>query len=1348
MIDDTTNVLTGSDAWQANKAAIPVPPSEYPENARELLAAVEGSLGLKERLDAFFAEYYHPFPNAKVVATGFRTLALQDIWVFHKAQNPSRLLTLIAGLGIKFLAGQWPFHERERILTALVGLMEKEVGEGFLTAEDLSGLLEELFPLLEQDLALFSRASTRFKRLYAKAPRIAAVVRITRASFEACYRIWGPEESAPWLEKYHSLELMSLIETHLARVETALKTLTTAEQNLEAAPDFESIARDLLTEVRGELPLIPKSELLLGLFELTPMRFYHKEMLNHLTLILRKAPLGEDPETAREIFSMLFPFLRGLGHEHHVVINSILVHLGKQIIPAGNQEIIDLLCVNILTIPFPDPSLGGVNADWQILRNPAHLPTLRTYLELIRMDPDRTTLLLAGLHVNLREGDVFISDTDLFQSDVSELLNSRIQPVYKQVKQLCRLFPVFFREIGAEGELRTASTLIDEHHHRQDRLIHFFRKQIHIESNNTLIDLVQSILKTWMDKDISRLQEMVPQDVWESLVHDPRYIEQAHETVEILTHVTGMRDPMELLEQDFDGILQVCEEGDLDIRVAHIIRIHALLVAKYDLDAAGARDALLSVRFIDAEDITELFAFIDNLELEKAIDKALDLVEGLKVIILDPQVSHGEERIYRKRHIAAGIPSMYGSYQERKLECLGATYRLERLISVLIDKLITLIDLDYITRPALRRIHWILSRLIRALELDGIWVHEITSNIGILDAAVKREGFSLSQFLNIFQVISQRVRGVIDRYFQEFHKGAISIVGAVRFGTVSEKEMFSERVMREILSSAFGINQLDTFLGTIISTLGDMRLKLNPEIVNLILSFDADRAMVRIHDVPGDMANPIWLGNKGYNLHLLKQFGVKVPWGFVLTTEVYRCRRALEAYPRMKAAIRRRLIAEIQTLEGLSGLTLGRTVHGRPPLLLSVRSGAAVSMPGVMTTFLNIGMNREVVTELSRLPNYAWTAYDCYRRMIQIWGMSHGIDRDEFDSIMNHYKKRYEVNRKLEFSPANMARITDEYLALTRRNGVVIPEDPFEQIIEAMELVFQSWDSDRARIYREQFDLAEEWGTAVLIQRMILGNLNFDSGTGVAMTRTKGRKISIHGDFVPNSQGEDVVSGLVHPFPVSAQDRKRHGAAISLEESYPQHFRTLHELANKLVIENDFSEQEIEFTFEDSDPENLFVLQCRSLVDGHSKEIPMFKETGEHIPPLAMGVGTGGGAFIGRAVFDRDGITRLADQGSLLLIRPDTVPDDVDMIFKCAGLLTARGGITSHAAVTANRLGKVCVVNCRELVVRDHLREASVGDHVIREGDYVSIDGRTGLIFAGQRELVSSTSPSDLVTMV
>ncbi|MBU1239973.1 hypothetical protein KJ865_09705, partial [Myxococcota bacterium] len=981
-------------------------------------------------------------------------------------------------------------------------------------------------------------------------------------------------------------------------------------------------------------------------------------------------------------------------------------------------------------------------------RNPAHLPTLRTYLELIRMDPDRTTLLLAGLHVNLREGDVFISDTDLFQSDVSELLNSKIQPVFKQVKQLCRLFPVFFREIGAEGELRTASTIIDEHHHRQDRLIHFFRKQIHIESNNTLIDLVQSIMHTWVDKDISRLHDVVPQDVWESLNHDTSYIDLAHNTVDVLTQVTGLKNPLELLEQDFDSILQICVEGNLDIRVAHLIRVHALLVAKYDLDAAGARDALLSVRFIDSEDITQLFGYIDNLELEKAIDKALDLVEGLKIIILDPKVSLGEERIYRKRHIAAGIPSMYGSYQERKLECLGATYRLERLISLLIDNLISMIDLDYITRPALRRIHWILSRLIRALELDGIWVHEIKSNLGILNAAVKREGFSLSQFLNIFQVISQRAGGVIERYFQEFHKNAITVVGEVRFTTAGEKEMFSERVMREILSSAFGINQLDTFLGTIISTLGDMRIKLNPEIVNLILSFDADRAMVRIHDVPKDMANPIWLGNKGYNLHLLKQFGVKVPWGFVLTTEVYRCRKALEAYPRMKAAIRRRLIAEIQTLEGLSGLTLGRSVGGRPPLLLSVRSGAAVSMPGVMTTFLNIGINRDVVTELSRLPNYAWTAYDCYRRMIQIWGMSNGVDRDEFDSIMNHYKQKYGVAKKLEFSPANMARITDEYLALVRRNGVVIPDDPFEQIIEAMELVFQSWDSDRARIYREQFDLAEEWGTAVLIQRMILGNLNFDSGTGVAITKTNGRKINIFGDFVPNSQGEDVVSGLVHPFPVAASERKQRGEAISLEESYPQHFNTLHDLANKLVIENDFSEQEIEFTFEDSNPENLFVLQCRTLISGHSKQIPLFRETTEHIAPLAMGVGTGGGAYVGRAVFDREGIARLSGSDPLLLIRPDTVPDDVDMIFKCSGLLTARGGVTSHAAVTANRLGKVCVVNCRELIVRDHIREAQVGETVIHEGDYVSIDGRTGLIFAGKREIVNSDSPSDFVTMV
>jgi pyruvate, orthophosphate dikinase len=1353
MGDDKNSVLRRSDAWNANKAAIPLPPTEYPEISRKLLESVDGFFGLKERLSQFFEEYYHPFPNAKTVATGFRTLALQDIWAFHKTQEPAKNIFSIAILGIEALKNSWPFHEKERILTALFGLFEKELESTFLEDKDCVILLNKLIPIIKMDDLFFARASTRIKKLYLKVKEgesLNVLRLLTIDSLTACYKMWGSTTSSDWLEKYSDLKLLRIPVGFIGEIDAYLESLN-PHMNVEEIrplPDYESLSRTLLNSVRGDLPIIEKSALLLSLFELKPMAFYQKEMLSHLTLILRKAPLANDSQCAIDIFTMLFPFLRIIGDEHFVVTNSILLHLGKQIIPEGQVEIVEMFCKNILTIPFPDPRISGVNKDWQIIRNPAHLPTIRTYLEIIRVAPEKTSLLLAGLHINLREGDVFISDTDLFQSDVSKLLNSEIQPVYKQVKQLCRLFPVFFREIGAEGELRTSSTLIDEHHHRKDRLIHFFRKQIHIESNNALIDLVAMVLQTWIDDDISRLKDVVPRDVWEFLQRDDEYIKEAHETVTVLIGALGLKNPMELMEQDFETVMSYCVDGNLDIRVAHLIQIHRLLVAKYDLDAVGARDALLSVRFIKNEDVNILFKYIDNLEFEKAIDQSLELIAGLKDIILDPEISKGEERIYRKRHIAVGIPSMYGSYQEKKLECLGATYRLERLITLLVDNMISMIDLDYITRPALRKIHWILKRLIRALELDGIRVHEIKSNLRILEAAVKREGFSLSQFLNIFQVISQRARSIIDRYFYGFHKTALSIIGDVRFETEDEKEKLSERVMRGILSAAFGVGQVDSFMTTIISTLGDMRLKLNPEILDLILSYDADRSMVRIHDVPKDMANAIWLGNKGYNLHLLNGFGVKVPWGFVLTTEVYRCRKALDSYPQMKVALRRRLISEIQTLEGLSGLMLGKIRDGKPPLLLSIRSGAAVSMPGVMTTFLNIGLNYKVVEELSRLPNYGWTAWDCYRRMIQIWGMSNGIDRDEFDGIMHRCKARYEVDRKLELSPANMAKVTGEYLNLIHKHNIFIPEDPFEQIIEAMELVFQSWDSLRARIYREQFDLAEEWGTAVLVQRMILGNINYDSGTGVAMTKSRGRNIKIYGDYVPHSQGEDVVSGLVHPFPIAEEGRR--GEDPSLEESYPQHFKTLLELGKKLVIENDFADQEIEFTFEDSTDENLYILQCRTLISGHSQEIPVFKED-EFSHPTSMGVGTGGGAYVGRAVFDREGILELGDNNKvpLLLIRPDTVPDDVDMIFKCGGLLTARGGITSHAAVTANRLGKVCVVNCKDLIVRDYLKEAALGDEVvIKEGDWVSIDGRTGLIFFGKREVMQSSDSAPVVDMV
>jgi pyruvate, orthophosphate dikinase len=1354
MSDKINRILSSSDAWQANKSEIPLPPQEYPQKVKELIDAVKGASGLTDRLISFFNEYYHPFPDCKTVTKGYRTFALQESWAFHETENPSYYLLTIGELGLRLLNYSWSLHARERIFGAVLTFIEKELENGYL--EDVHGelLILNMTGILVKYPLLFGRCSTKLKKSIRKIKKEKSLNEITKLTYESlfvCYKVWNGANVQRWLSEYSNLPQISEIKEFILSFEH-FKPEDKNNINIDDINkllDYETIANTILQLSRKDFPIVEKIELILTLFDLQPLHYYQSEILNHLTLVLRKASFVENHKEAQQVFSFLFPFFKKLGNEYYVVINSILSHLGKIILPHGNQELIEAFCKNVLTLPFPDPRLNGVNEEWQIIRNPAHLPTIRMYLDIIKSEPFKASMLIAGLHVNLKSGGVFISDTDLFQSDVSDLLNSNIKPVYKQIKQICRMFPVFFKEIGAEGELRTASTTIDELYHRHDRLIHFFRKQIHIESNNSLIDLLRMIVKTWYDGDITRLKDYVPADVYHFLENDNYYIKLAKNTIHIIMQVLGLKKPIELLEQDYEIVLKDCKAGALDIRIAYIIRLYQLLVAKYDLSAAGAKDALLSLRVIEKEKIQKLLELIENEELNGAIDQALVLIQELKEIILNPEISISQEQIYRKRHIAAGIPSMYGRYEERKLECLGATYRLEKLITLLIEKIISQMDLDYMTRPSLRKIHWILSRFITMLEIEGISVHSLKSHSKMLGSAVTREGFSVGQFLNIFQVFSQQVRSITQRYFYEFHKNAMNIIGESIDDDEEKITKWSESVMREILSSALGLNQLDSFLGKIIGTLVDMRMKLKPEIINLVLSFDAERAIVRLNNVPVDMRNAIWLGNKGYNLALLKYFGIKVPHGFVITTEVYRCREAIEEYQYVKASFRRRLEKEMKVLEDTSGLRLGRSRKGKPPLLLSVRSGAAVSMPGVMMTFLNVGMNEKIAKELDQLPNFAWTAWDCYRRMIQLWGMAHGINRDEFDDIINVMKKKHGITKKLEFSPANIMQISKEYMRLLNSRNVFIPENPFEQVIDAIDLVFKSWESPMADVYRSQFDLAGEWGTAVLVQRMILGNLNHDSGTGVAMTKIKGHELKLYGDFVPNSQGEDVVSGLVYPYPISKREQKKRNERISLEKDFNVHFNTLKKLGELLVFENDFPNQEIEFTFEDIEPENLYVLQCRNLVSGHGEVLPVFddEESGQL---LSQGVGAGGGAFTGRVVFDRVGIEKLSKEDNddeLILVRPDTVPDDVDMIFKCGGLLTSRGGVTSHAAVTANRLGKVCVVNCKDVVVYESKKLAKVNDITINEGEWISIDGRTGLIYLGKKTIIDGSTSSVVVEL-
>ena len=428
--------------------------------------------------------------------------------------------------------------------------------------------------------------------------------------------------------------------------------------------------------------------------------------------------------------------------------------------------------------------------------------------------------------------------------------------------------------------------------------------------------------------------------------------------------------------------------------------------------------------------------------------------------------------------------------------------------------------------------------------------------------------------------------------------------------------------------------------------------------------------------------------------------------------------------------------AHVNELERMTGREFGNSSN---PLLLSVRSGSAISMPGAMNTFLNVGLNDQITEELSKVDNFAWTSWDCYRRLIQTWGMSHGLDRDKFDQIIFNYKKKFKVSQKIDFKPSVMREIAFEYKKLLSEYNIAFEEDPFLQLKKAIISVFHSWNTPRAIAYRKHMQIAEEWGTAVTIQKMVLGNIHRESGSGVVFTKDEQDPddvLNLTGDFSFLSQGEDIVGGLVKTLPISEKQKVKgsYNSQISLESTYPAIYNKLKQIATEMIEKRGFGHQEIEFTFETSNPEDLYILQTRNMSLTFQNKLEVFDVSEKKMIRVSNGIGIGNKALNGFIVFDLDDIATLHQSypnRSSILVRPDTVPDDIEIIFECDGLITERGGATSHAAVTAGTLGKTCVVNCNDMTVYENEKKCIINGVVFNLFDPIAIDGKNGIIYKG-----------------
>ncbi|PKN80462.1 MAG: hypothetical protein CVU51_14750 [Deltaproteobacteria bacterium HGW-Deltaproteobacteria-1] len=416
---------------------------------------------------------------------------------------------------------------------------------------------------------------------------------------------------------------------------------------------------------------------------------------------------------------------------------------------------------------------------------------------------------------------------------------------------------------------------------------------------------------------------------------------------------------------------------------------------------------------------------------------------------------------------------------------------------MLFEELIQSLNLKFITKRTIVRIHTYLWHYLSALELEGISTEGLVAKVKYVTSALPVKQFSAEQYLDIFRFISKGIQDVIRDYYIDAHSVNLPVIvrqikaPVQEAGEKSEQlrsdEMVyqeSESFIRSMISSAFGLQVLDNFVHAVIKTLNAEleKFKDNKRILNLLMDYNPELAVSSIYSRNVKMDNQILLGNKGYFLKKLVSFGFPVPPGFIITTEVFRGYDAVYGYKYIFRDLADRINKQISDLERKTGRKFGDRSN---PLLLSVRSGATVSLPGMMRSFLNVGINASIAESLGGRKDFQWAAWDSYRRFLQTWGMFHGLSRDFFDAIMDGFKQKHGVERKIQFSPDLMKTIAQAYKKGIQDNGIPLADDPMRQLRHAILQVFDSWYSEQAKIYRHQMRLSDEWGTAVIVQAMV-----------------------------------------------------------------------------------------------------------------------------------------------------------------------------------------------------------------------------------------------------------------------
>lgn len=1353
--------------------------------------------GIMEGVNTFLEEVCHPYRNWRFIVKEARSYALDYFHLLKVHPKGPEAAKLYAGILLQAVERAQDSGVKRDATDDLLIYLQKIIRD---SGDDFSRFLPSLVFVFDHLRCYDDDTFFLYVRSYYQFNRIAQAF-LEKASSETdcssinglfakylthCYSYWlNEEDPQAWFNREAGIEsaesglvreiFQPISHNHLESLLGKLESITRGK---------EAGSKELL----GALIPFPGYNHLVDTYRETPHKLFraggstrqsntwklvflfrimdtegvssiHEEALREINRTLKWLIANQETQHVERMLEKTFDILKVSSKKFPGTALTSVLSAGTAVYKIDDSDMVDFFMDRVVTLGFQTPELTGVGDDWQIQANTAHIHNIRTWLEIIEQNPKWSKKLLSALIIHLSLGGVFIKDTDLFPRDITGFLNSEIGPVYNLAKQLARLFPSYFNDIGAEGELRDISTRLDELCLRKDILVHFLRKQSHVESSNRIIGFIEAMLHFWRTKEKAGLASFVPPNIFNQIETEGPYVDGVHRVVAHLFEdfrLLKITDLMEIwsaeLKDSFDSVQGVTKK-DLE-RVQLTLHLHKIFYQKYELGTVELENYVKQLQTSVFPELDRLKRALNVRDTRQKLSKLLSFLEGLKDVILSPEEFEIREDIYHKRHFAVDIPSMYGMYHERKFDTLGLSFRLEALVNQLFEELVDRIDLNLITRATFSRIYNYLGLFYRALKLDGISSAEVEGQLGLLAQSLKIRGFSFTQFLDIFRGLSQAVRNIVNDYFNNTHQqNLIRILEQLPVENLMPKyrplgpighdklvHRVSEIFLRDRISSSLGLQQLDLFLSRIMNTLFKQADRLPKKGLRLLLDYDPQRAVTPMSPVNTNISDVIYLGSKGMNLVRLCGYGFPVPPGFIVTTEVFRCREIIDSYSPTNRNLKEQIAREIAALEGVSGKRFG---DPKNPLLLSVRSGSAISQPGMMDTFLNVGINEDVAHGVAKLTKNIWFAWDCYRRFLQSYGMAFGLDRDDFDAIIAEFKDRLGVPYKSDFTGPQMKDIALRYKDFLFDNKIDIESSPVEQLYVTVGKVMDSWDSEKAETYRSVMRISDDWGTAVTVQQMVFGNISRQSGSGVVFShnpRWSGDMVTLWGDFTLGNQGEDVVSGLVKTLPISNKQAKAENRmGMTLETHFPELYRKIRNVAKQLIYTERWGPQEMEFTFESPLTEDLFFLQTRDMAIRERRKVLSFVAAPESRDNLVgHGIGVSGGAMAGRVVYSLDEIQywrKEEPETSLILVRGDTVPDDIKEISEADGLLTGRGGATSHAAIVAHRLEKTCVVGCANLVCRERDGTCSIESFLMTTGDWISIDGQEGSIYQGRLDI-------------